>query len=433
MLEIVKGFIILAFIFIPLEKFFSLHKQKIFRLGWRTDATYFFTGHFIGAAGAIVVTVIFASMTHLLNPELQSKVASQPIWLQLAETVIVSDMAYYIAHRLLHEVPWLWQFHAVHHSIEQMDWLAAVRVHPCDQVFTQICKIMPLVWLGFANQTLVIYALYSAAIAFLIHANINIRFGVLKWFVATPEFHQWHHSKIPEINNKNFAVQLPLLDLLFGTLYMPAGKRPRKYGISDRIPVGYLGQLLYPFLGIMKMLNDKLKKGMPRYFRPLPVMLGVILIAVSSFSAVALINHMDLPTFIVSLNAQKVTVAELQQGKLKPVILIDVRSPEEYAEDRIGESSLVPITDIEAGFGVKQVQAIARSSVTSDRTQPTVVLYCARGARSVKAYQRLQKTGLNLAFLSGGITAWREAVPAKQDAQILTPISRSLPEAVRSN
>ena len=121
--EIVKGFVILACIFIPLERIFSLHKQKIFRLGWATDATYFFTGHFIGRSGAIVVTVILSLMTNLLNPELQSKVASQPVWLQLAEAVIVSDMAYYIAHRLLHEVPWLWQFHAVHHSIEHMDWL----------------------------------------------------------------------------------------------------------------------------------------------------------------------------------------------------------------------------------------------------------------------------------------------------------------------
>ncbi|MEG4319858.1 MULTISPECIES: rhodanese-like domain-containing protein [unclassified Microcoleus] len=178
------------------------------------------------------------------------------------------------------------------------------------------------------------------------------------------------------------------------------------------------------------MLNDKLKQGIARYFRPLPVILGICLIGVSSFSAVALLNHMDIPTFIVSLNAPKVTVAELQQGKLKPVILIDVRSPEEYAEDRIGESPLVPLSDIEAGFGVKQVQALARSSVNSDRTQPTIVLYCARGGRSVKAYQKLQQTGLNLAFLSGGITAWREAVPAKQDAQILAPISRSLPQPV---
>ena len=222
--EIFKGFLVLGGIFIPLERIFSLHKQKIFRFGWATDATYFFTGHFIGTSCAIVVTVILSLMTNLLNPELQSKVASQPAWLQLAEAVVVSDMAYYFAHRLMHEVPWLWQFHAVHHSIEHMDWLAAVRVHPCEQIFTQICKIMPLYWLGFTKESLVVYALYSAASAFLIHANIKLKFGILKWFVATPQFHHWHHSKIPEINTKNFAVQLPLLNLLFGTIYMPAKK-----------------------------------------------------------------------------------------------------------------------------------------------------------------------------------------------------------------
>jgi rhodanese-related sulfurtransferase len=181
------------------------------------------------------------------------------------------------------------------------------------------------------------------------------------------------------------------------------------------------------------MLNNQSKQGLARYFRPWYVILGLTLIAVTSLSALALINHMDIPTFIVSLNAPKVTVAQLQQGKLKPVILIDVRSPEEYAADRIGESPLVPLIDIEAGFGIKQVQAIARSTVRSNQTQPTIVLYCARGGRSVKAYQKLQKTNLNLAFLSGGIGAWREAVPAKQDAEILALITRSLSEAVRSN
>ncbi|MEG3881931.1 rhodanese-like domain-containing protein [Microcoleus sp. herbarium7] len=181
------------------------------------------------------------------------------------------------------------------------------------------------------------------------------------------------------------------------------------------------------------MLNRNFKQSINRYSRPLRVIMGLGLISLGSLSAFALFNHMDIPTFIASLNTKQVTVAELQQGKLKSVILIDVRSPEEYAEDRIGESPLVPLIDIEAGFGIKQVQAIARSSVKSNQTQPTVVLYCARGGRSVKAYQKLQKTNLNLAFLSGGITAWREAVPAKQDAEILALITRSLPEAVRSN
>ena len=251
--EIIKGFIILAFIFIPLEQIFFLHKQKIFRPEWKTDITYFFIGHFIGRiAGAIIVTISFSILTNFIDLQLQNKVASQPLWLQFIEAVIIADMGYYIAHRLLHTIPWLWQFHAVHHSIEHMDWLAAVRVHPCDQIFTKIWQMMPLYWLGFTKETLVIYALYSAVIAFLIHANIKIKFGILKWFVATPQFHHWHHSEVPKVHNKNFAAQFPLLDFLFGTLYMPVGKMPNKYGVSDAIPTGYFDQILYPFLRRMK-------------------------------------------------------------------------------------------------------------------------------------------------------------------------------------
>ncbi|MGB8687895.1 MAG: rhodanese-like domain-containing protein [Microcoleus sp.] len=187
------------------------------------------------------------------------------------------------------------------------------------------------------------------------------------------------------------------------------------------------------------MLDDNSKHN--RYFRILIVMISLGLISVGSLSAVSLFNHMDVPTFIASLNTKQVTVAQLQQGKFKPVILIDVRSPEEYAEDRIGESPLVPLTDIEAGLGVKQVQAIVQARVKYNQPQPIIVLYCARGARSIKAYKQLEKIAwnykgtagnetnkikdisLNVVVLSGGIKAWREAVPAQKDAQILAPIT----------
>lgn len=147
-------------------------------------------------------------------------------------------------------------------------------------------------------------------------------------------------------------------------------------------------------------------KGIVRYLRPIPVILCLSFLGVSAISAGALVNHMDVPTFIASLNTKKVTVAELQQGKLKPVILIDVRSPEEYAEDHIGQSLLVPLTDIEADFGIKRIRAITQASAKSNQPQPTLVLYCTSGMRSVKAYQQLKNTGLNLVVLKGGIKAW---------------------------
>ncbi len=163
-------------------------------------------------------------------------------------------------------------------------------------------------------------------------------------------------------------------------------------------------------------------KSIVRYLRPLPVILGLSFAGVSAVTVGAVVNGMDVPTFIASLNTKTVTVAELQQGKLKSVIFIDVRSPEEYAEDHIGQSLLVPLSDIEADFGVKQVRAIAQASAKPNQPQPTIVLYCTAGMRSVKAYQQLEKTGLNFVVLAGGIKAWRKAVPVQKDPQILSRI-----------
>lgn len=199
------------------------------------------------------------------------------------------------------------------------------------------------------------------------------------------------------------------------------------------------------------MLNLNLKQSINRYSRPWRVIMGFGLISLGSLSALALFNHMDIPTFIASLNTKQVSVAQLQQGKLKPVILIDVRSPEEYAEDRIGDSPLVPLTDIEMGFGVKQVQSIVKARAKDDRTQPIVVLYCARGGRSIKAYHNLEKIAqysqqipgnknqknpdqpLNFVVLSGGIKAWRQSVPAQKDAVILARITGGEKATIKSN
>ncbi|WP_293149329.1 MULTISPECIES: rhodanese-like domain-containing protein [unclassified Microcoleus] len=199
------------------------------------------------------------------------------------------------------------------------------------------------------------------------------------------------------------------------------------------------------------MLNLNFKQSINLNSRPLRVIMVLILISLGSLSAFSLYNHMDIPTFIASLNTKQVTVAELQQGKLKSVILIDVRSPEEYAEDRIAESPLVPLIDIEMGLGAKQVKALVKAQVKDDRPQPIVVLYCARGGRSIKAYQQLAKVdqysqgtpgketnkiqdiSLNVVVLSGGIKAWRQAVPAQKDSQILAPITLSQKAAIKSN
>lgn len=176
----------------------------------------------------------------------------------------------------------------------------------------------------------------------------------------------------------------------------------------------------------LKLKNETLKKGIFRYLRPIPVILMLSFLCASAVGIGAVVNGMDVPTFISSLNTKKVTLADLQQRKLKSVILIDVRSPEEYTDDHIAESLLVPLTDIEASFGVKRILAIAQESAKSNQTQPTIVLYCTSGMRSVKAYQHLEKTGLKFVVLAGGIKSWRQAIPQQKDAEILSPMTKAV-------
>jgi rhodanese-related sulfurtransferase len=172
------------------------------------------------------------------------------------------------------------------------------------------------------------------------------------------------------------------------------------------------------------MKNNWFQK-ISRYQRAIAVIVFLSFLSVGSISVAALINHMDIPTFVASWSTKQVTVSQLQQGQLKSVIFVDVRSPNEYAEDHISESRLIPLSDIEAGFGSKQIAAIAHTNQQS--IQPTIVLYCHSRQRSIKAYKQLEKIGVNFVVLQGGITAWRKVVPKSQDTRILNPITWKSP------
>jgi sterol desaturase/sphingolipid hydroxylase (fatty acid hydroxylase superfamily) len=89
-------------------------------------------------------------------------------------------------------------------------------------------------------------AVFVTLLAIFQHANVRLRFPGLRWVINTPEWHHWHHAIDPEAKDKNFG--LPIVDRLFGTAYLPKGKRPRGFGIPDPVPqVGYLQHLAYPF------------------------------------------------------------------------------------------------------------------------------------------------------------------------------------------
>lgn len=147
------------------------------------------------------------------------------------------------------------------------------------------------------------------------------------------------------------------------------------------------------------------------------LIISLTALGIGILTAVA-INIFNIPALIARTEVEQITPTDIQQGKLNKVIFIDVRTPEEYKEDHIGNSPLIPITDIEAGFGIKQLINL----VPQTQPKPTIVLYCASGPRSAKAYQLLQETGLKMVTLKGGITQWRKTIQPSQDQDVLSPI-----------
>jgi sterol desaturase/sphingolipid hydroxylase (fatty acid hydroxylase superfamily) len=248
--------VLLTVIFVPLERLFALHHEKIFRKAILTDVAYYFLsslvpGFLLGLPLALVAWLVH----HAIPGAFTSAVKALPAWLQLVAAFVVGDIGSYWGHRWSHEIPFLWRFHAVHHSAEHVDFLVNTRAHPLDMVFTRLCGLIPLYVLGLAaprgsaSLVPVLVLLWGAVWGFFIHANIRWRFGPLEWFISTPGFHHWHHSNDgPESVNKNYAALLPWVDCLFGTLYLPKDKQPAHYGIDERLPPSFLGQLVLPFL-----------------------------------------------------------------------------------------------------------------------------------------------------------------------------------------
>ena len=243
-----RDFLLFFLVFTPLEHLIPIKEKSLgFRRGWLTDVCHFFLSGIFIRIGLTVVIVMAAEIGASVVPaSLSGAVQSVQIWIQVLLAILIADLGFYLAHRAMHAWPVLWRFHAVHHSSEEMDWLAAYRVHPVDQVLVKGTSLLPLFVLGFSSSAIVIAAIIYQWQALLIHSNIRLPLGPLRLFVAGPEFHHWHHANEEDAYDKNFSGQLPLWDIVFRTLHMP-GRMPSRYGVNDAVPNGYLEQLVYPF------------------------------------------------------------------------------------------------------------------------------------------------------------------------------------------
>ncbi len=179
------------------------------------------------------------------------RVASLPVWSQLVILFVLRDFIQWNVHRWLHRVPWMWEFHKVHHSVEQMGFAAHLRYHWMENVIYRTLEYIPLAMIGFGIQDFFIVHIFSLAIGHLNHANIYLPLGPLKYVFNNPQMHLWHHAeKIPEGSyGVNFGISLSLWDYLFGKAYIPYENSHEKLGFpeADRFPKTFWQQLFYPW------------------------------------------------------------------------------------------------------------------------------------------------------------------------------------------
>ena len=245
--------LILAFlgstvIFTTLEKLFPKYKEQIIlRDEWRLDFFYFCLNHLLISAVILVGNAVVSHFHWAANTDLQAAVQSLPIVVQLALLIICADFVLYWEHRLFHEAPRLWPFHAVHHSVETMDWLAGSRSHIIQTFIERSVAMIPLYLLGPDKAALDLYVTFAALQAIVIHCNIGFSFGPLKYLLVTPQYHHWHHSSEQPAIDTNYGAHTVLFDRLFDTYHMPVEHWPAEYGTTTRLPRTFLGQLLHPF------------------------------------------------------------------------------------------------------------------------------------------------------------------------------------------
>lgn len=264
-----RGSLLIALIFLPLERLMPTDEnQPVLRSGWRTDVAYFLLNRLPAGLGLIVLVVAAVLAGDILvPPTVKASIAALPLWLQVPLLLLLADFVFYAAHRMCHSVPVLWRFHAIHHSAENLDWLAAFRIHPIDQMMTKGMSLIPCFTLGFSEAAVAIYFVFYQWHAILLHSNVRLPFGPLRWVLASPVFHHWHHADDPRAWNRNFGAQLSIWDLMFGTAQMQHDALPRSYGFEGEVPKDYLAQLAHP-LRRQRGVGDRIAAAEEAPFRP---------------------------------------------------------------------------------------------------------------------------------------------------------------------
>ncbi|MBI2233872.1 MAG: sterol desaturase family protein [Micavibrio aeruginosavorus] len=210
--------------------------------------------HTLLSKGTVQTLIVFSSViglaayvTPMAEPGHGFWPRDWPLWAQVVIAVYLSEFGLYWAHRLAHEWPPLWRFHAIHHSVTKLWVVNTGRFHFVDSLKSIVPGMMILIPLGAPMEVITWLSAITAYIGILTHCNVEMRFGPLSWIFNTPGLHRWHHSRDLREGNKNYGENVVLWDILFGTWFNENRRPPADIGISEAMPPRFIDQVLWPF------------------------------------------------------------------------------------------------------------------------------------------------------------------------------------------
>ena len=284
--------------------------QPVFRKDFWLDVFYMFFNFFLfsliiySAASNVVVNLFndgIKAVSGGFDMQASNPLNSFPMWSILLIGFVVRDFVQWWIHRLLHRSDWLWEFHKVHHSVEEMGFAAHLRYHWMENVVYRSLEYIPLALLGIGLYDFFIIHLFTLAWGHYNHANISVsgfvtggvlggligiiisqglldvslvqnpsvalQLGIIaasivggslllgslmKYLFNSPEMHIWHHSyELPEERRfgVNFGLTLAIWDYIFQTAYIPHDGEQIRLGFPgiETFPADFRTQAKYGF------------------------------------------------------------------------------------------------------------------------------------------------------------------------------------------
>jgi sterol desaturase/sphingolipid hydroxylase (fatty acid hydroxylase superfamily) len=203
--------------------------------------------------------------------------------------LIVYDLAYYLYHRMQHEIPLMWELHKVHHSAEIMVGVTKDRVHPLDEIMNRwwdgvIPGFFYGIWLFYALDPVEltifginIYALRNIILMmdFVRHTHLKLSYGrYLSLILLSPHYHQLHHSTAEKHIDKNYGLTLTIWDRVFGTLVAPEPGEGFVFGLTEGEHVEYHSLYKLYVVPIQKIARRLSLKTSPARFSLTATTLG---------------------------------------------------------------------------------------------------------------------------------------------------------------